>query len=126
MTAQRRLRTIKNFGMAIRFLLISPLFIGLLNRVPTCARKISAYTVCKPHADTLHISDFLCDPKIDRTGESLWQTLRRAAYERGFARLSVEFFGSPTVHQKLDAAGFVVRGHPPLYAAISEKWDSFE
>lgn len=82
-------------------------------------KSIAGYAICQHDSDTLHVRDFLVDAKAVNSHASLWSALSVSAYEKGYARISVQFLGAESFHRELDAAGYSQRDERPLYAAAT-------
>lgn len=84
--------------------------------------SLVAYAVCEVHAKTLHVRDFLADPTIPNSMNSLWLHLITNAFTRGLAVLSVEFLGNRKIAREIEAAGLNAREQQPMYAAATAQW----
>jgi hypothetical protein len=87
-------------------------------------KQLVAYAVCEEDATTLHVRDFLADPNIPNSMNSLWAHLISNAYGRGLSTISVEFLGNRDITHTIQAAGFKPREKQPMYAATNADWQA--
>lgn len=71
--------------------------------------RLSAYAVCEPGGETLHIRDFLCAPAWQSNLASLLRALARDAARQGYTRMSMEFLGPAELTNAMREAGMLLR-----------------
>jgi hypothetical protein len=78
-------------------------------------QRLLTWFACEANKNVLHIRDYWTLQSSTGIPSAHFSLLFRTAYAEGYSSISFEYCGAQATHERWKAAGFIERGHRPVY-----------